>query len=149
MLSEERIRLMTKAAEFEQKEGRDAFKANDYFRGDYVSFYMVKAAISATLGFIVMVGLWLLYRLEELLAGLHTLDVQVFLTGIVKWYLLFIIVFEIVVFWAYNTKYTKMRQLMKDYSMQLKEIGQLYEREDKRLDDHETIGGPDNDDYTV
>ena len=149
MLSEERIRLMTKAAEFEQKEGRDAFKANDYFRGDYVSFYMVKAAISGSCGFVIMVGLWLLYRLEELLAGLHTLDLQSFIMDMAKWYLLFIIVFEAVVFWAYNTKYTRMKQLMKEYHMQLKEIGQLYEKEEKRLDGHDSIGGPDDDDYIV
>jgi len=149
MLSEERIRLMTRAAEFEQKEGRDAFKINDYFRGDYVSFHMVKAAISGSLGFLVMVGLWMLYQLEELLAGLHSLDIQVFVTGIVKWYLLFIIVFELIVFWAYNTKYTRMKHLMKDYHMQLKDIGQLYEKEENKLDGHGTIGGPDNDDYIV
>ena len=149
MLSEERIRLMTKAAEFEEREGRDAFKANDYFRGDYVSFHMVKAAISGSCGFIVMIGLWMLYRLEELLAGLHTLDVQVFITGIVKWYLLFIIVFELIVFIAYNTKYTRMKHLMKDYHAQLKAIGQLYEKEEKRLDDHDSIGGSEDDDYIV
>ena len=59
MLNEKRIRLMTKAAEFEQKEGREAFRINDYFREDYVTFHMVKAWIRGTAAWLILAVLWM------------------------------------------------------------------------------------------
>ena len=149
MLNEERIRLMTRAADFEQREGNSAFKVNDYYRGDYVSLHMVKAAISGSCAYIIMLVLWLFSQLESLLSNMHTMDMQSFLTGMVKWYILFMIVFEAVVFFAYNVKFNRTREMMKSYYQQLKEIGQLYEDEDKRLDARDTLGGSENDDDFV
>ena len=149
MLSEKRIRLMTKAAEFEQREGQGAFRVNEYYRGDYVSFHMVKAAISGTFAYIVLLVLWGFSQVEALLGGLHTMDLQTFIMGFLKWYVLFLAVMEVIVFFAYNTKYTRTRELMKDYYQQLGEIGRLYEEEDKRLDGRDTMGGPENDDDFV
>ena len=74
MLNEKRIRLMTKAAEFEQKEGREAFRINDYFRGDYVTFHMVKAWIRGTAAWLILAVLWIVYRLDELMQNLYQTD---------------------------------------------------------------------------
>ena len=149
MLNEKRIRLMTKAAEFEQGEGRDAFKVNAYYRGDYVSLHMVKAAISGSFAFLILLALWAFGQMEFLLSSLHTMNLQSFIMNIVKWYLVFIVVFELIVFLTYNTRYTKTREQMKMYYQQLGEIGRLYEEEDKRLEGRDTMGGLENDDYVV
>lgn len=149
MLNEERIRLMTKAAEFEQREGKNTFKVNSYFRGDYVSFHMVKAAISGTCAYLVLLALWFVYQMESLLSQLHTMDIQAFILGIVKWYVIFLVIFEVLVFLAYNSRYTKTKEKMKEYYLQLRAIGQLYEREDRRLEGRDTAGGQEDDDYIV
>lgn len=105
MLNEERIRLMTKAAEFEAREGREAFKVNEYFRGDYVTFHMVKAWIGGTIAFLLGAVLWLACRMEQLLAEMYTLDFAGLGMSVVKWYVLFIIVYELIVFLAYYRRY--------------------------------------------
>ena len=141
MLNEKRIRLMMKAAEFEQREGRRAFKVNEYYRVDYVSLHMVKAAISGSIGYAILLVLWAFYKMESLLAELHSMDMYAFGMGLLKWYLIFLIIYEIIIFFVYNTRYTRTRALMGGYYSQLGEISKLYEEEDKRLEGRENIGG--------
>ena len=131
MLNEERIRLMTKAAEFEAREGREAFKVNEYFRGDYVTFHMVKAWIGGTI------------------AEMYTLDFAGLGMSVVKWYVLFIIVYELIVFLAYYRRYTRVREEMKEYYAQLRQISGLYEQEDQRLEGRDATGGRGYDDDFV
>lgn len=149
MLNEERIRLMTKAAEFEAREGREAFKVNEYFRGDYVTFHMVKAWIGGTIAFLLGAVLWLACRMEQLLAEMYTLDFAGLGMSVVKWYVLFIIVYELIVFLAYYRKYTRVREAMKEYYAQLRQISGLYEQEDQRLEGRDATGGRGYDDDFV
>ena len=48
MLNEERIRLMTRMAAYEEHEGKKDIAISEYFRGDYISFQLLKSAIYAT-----------------------------------------------------------------------------------------------------
>ena len=149
MLNEERIRLMTKAAEFEAREGREAFKVNEYFRGDYVTFHMVKAWIGGTIAFLLGAVLWLARRMEQLLAEMYTLDFAGLGMSVVKWYVLLIIVYELIVFLAYYRRYTRVREEMKEYYAQLRQISGLYEQEDQRLEGRDATGGRGYDDDFV
>lgn len=149
MLNEERIRLMAKAAEFEEKEGREAFKVSDYFCGDYVTLHMVKAGISGTFAFVILAALWAFYQMDELLASLHTMDLPGLGMSLLKGYMLFIIVYEIIVCMVYYMKYSRMKEKLKEYYGQLKEISSLYEEEDRRLGSREITGGLEDDDDFV
>lgn len=51
MLNEERIRLMAQMAAYEEHEGKRDLSIASYFRGDYISFQLLKSAIYATVGF--------------------------------------------------------------------------------------------------
>ena len=56
MLNEERIRLMTRMAAYEEHEGKKDIAISGYFRGDYISFQLLKSAIYATVGFALAVA---------------------------------------------------------------------------------------------
>ena len=49
---------MAQAAWFEEKEGREVFRTNEFYIGDYVSLHMVKALVTGTFSFVVLLGLW-------------------------------------------------------------------------------------------
>ena len=150
MLNEKRIRLMTKAAEFEQKEGREAFRINDYFRGDYVTFHMVKAWIRGTAAWLILAVLWIVCRLDVLMQNLYQTDFAELGMSMLKWYILFIAVYEILMVLIYSGKYTRTREALKGYYVQLKELEGLYGEEDKRLEGRETTtGGLYDDDNNV
>ena len=62
---------------------------------------------------------------------------------------LFIVVYELIVFLAYYRKYTRVREEMKEYYAQLRQISGLYEQEDQRLEGRDATGGRGYDDDFV
>ncbi len=64
MLNEERIKLMTKLALYEQKEGKRDIPMSHYYKGDYVSYHMIRSSILATLGFLFCVAVWFAFHLS-------------------------------------------------------------------------------------
>ena len=70
MLNEEKIKLMTSIAMFEQKEGKKIFPLSCYFRSDYISRHLLGAFFGYTLCCLLGLVLWVLYHLEELLADI-------------------------------------------------------------------------------
>ena len=57
MLNEERIKLMTRMASYEEHEGRRNMAIGNYFRSDYIGFQVMKSIISATLAFAIVLGI--------------------------------------------------------------------------------------------
>ena len=64
MLNEEKIRLMTKLAIYEQGEGKESIKSNKYYKKDYVGLKMINTAITITLAFMLCLVLWIIYKVD-------------------------------------------------------------------------------------
>ena len=52
MLNEEKIRIMTRAAIYEQGKGEEDIKITSYSRSDYIRYNMLKTLIGVTVGVI-------------------------------------------------------------------------------------------------
>ena len=147
MLNEEKIKLMTKLAIYEQGEGKEAIKCNKYSKGDYVSLHMIKAAVVVTVAYLLVVSLWMLHRLEAFINQL--ISVRLVNLGI-KMFVLYVIVFIIymlVTYMVYSMKYIRMQEKNKGYSDELKELYLMYKREEKNKSEMK-LGGIDTDDST-
>ena len=70
MLNRDKIRLMTKLAAFEKKEGKEVLQTGEYFRSDYISNRILMAELHYTLCFILVVMVGVLMRLESILLNL-------------------------------------------------------------------------------
>lgn len=66
MLNEEKIRWMTKASIYEKRQGRIDLGRNEYFMGDYVRLHLLKNGISLTIAYILLAGLYAVYKIEEI-----------------------------------------------------------------------------------
>ena len=66
MLNEEKIRWMTKASIYEKRQGRIDLGRNEYFMGDYVRLHLLKNGISLTIAYILLAGLYVVYKIEEI-----------------------------------------------------------------------------------
>ena len=71
MLNEERVRLMTRMACYEAKEGRKNVAIGNFFRGDYIGLQVIKSVISATIAYILIFAMFILYDFEVFMEGLH------------------------------------------------------------------------------
>ena len=80
MLDERKVKLMTKMALYEQKEGKEDFKVSAYYRKDYASVHTIYSILWMTVGYILLIVLIGFAAMDSLTANM-TLSVIVLLTG--------------------------------------------------------------------
>lgn len=132
MLNEDRIKLMTKMAAYEEKEGKRDIPICRYFRIDYVSLNMVKTAISTTIAFALIVGMWLLYRADYFMENISKIDLVALGEEILKYYLIVMFIYIIIAYIVYMIRYNSAKRGVKRYYAQLKRISKLYDKENRK-----------------
>ena len=125
MLNEERIRLMTRMAAYEEHEGKKDIAISGYFRGDYISFQLLKSAIYATVGFALAVAMYVLYNIETFLEEFYKMDVVDFLKDILSKYCLVLAIYLVISYFVYNYRYNKARRHVKQYNQLLRALMQM------------------------
>ncbi len=131
MLNEERIRLMTKMACYEEEIGKEYMPIKQYYRRDYVSSEMLKTLITSTIAFGLLSVCWILYDMESITEALGDSDLAVFGTSILVKYVIFTVLYQIIAFLVYNRRYTKATASVKEYYSFLKKAQKLQEKEDR------------------
>lgn len=126
MLNEERIRLMTQLAAYEEYEGKKDIAVHGYFRGDYISFQLLKSAIYATVGFALAVAMYVLYNLETFLEDFYKMDFVEFLQGILSRYWLVLAVYIVISYFVYAYRYSRAKRHVRRYQQQLRILGRMY-----------------------
>ncbi len=132
MLNEERIRLMTKMACYEEQEGKKNMSVGSYFRSDYIGLQVIKSVINATIAYILLFGVYVLYDLEMFMEDLYKMDLLAFGRTVAIDYLIFVVVYAVISYGVYAYRYSKARRSLKIYYNSLKKLKFLYDRENKR-----------------
>ncbi len=125
MLNEERIRLMTRMAAYEEHEGRKDIAISGYFRGDYISFQLLKSAIYATVGFALAVAMYVLYNIETFLEDFYKMDIVEFLKDILSKYCLVLVIYLVISYFVYSYRYHKAKRHVKQYNQLLRALLQM------------------------
>ena len=132
MLNEERIRLMTRMASFDEVEGKKDIAVNGYFRGDYICFQVVKSAIYGTIGFAVILALYMLYNLESFLSDFYKMDMMAFAKDWLTRYVIVLLIYLVISYFVYAVRFTRSKRRIRAYQQQLKQLHQIYEEENER-----------------
>ena len=125
MLNEERIRLMTRMAAYEEHEGKKDISISGYFRGDYISFQLLKSAIYATVGFALAVAMYVLYNAETFLEDFYKMDIVEFLKGVLSKYCLVLAIYLVISYFVYSYRYYKAKRHVKQYNQLLRALLQM------------------------
>ena len=125
MLNEERIRLMTRMAAYEEHEGKKDISISGYFRGDYISFQLLKSAIYATVGFALAVAMYVLYNAETFLEDFYKMDIMEFFKGILSKYCLVLAVYLVISYFVYSYRYHRAKKHVKQYNQLLRALMQM------------------------
>lgn len=131
MISEQRVKLMTRLAAYEQKEGKKNEEIGSYFRGDYISLQILKSVISATIAFVLIVALFVLYDSELFLSDIYKIDILEYVKKLIVYYFAFTGVYVLISYVVYAIKYRKAKKRLKVYFNNLKRLQILYQRERK------------------
>ncbi len=125
MLNKERIRLMTRMAAYEEREGKKDISISGYFRGDYISFQLLKSAIYATVGFALAVAMYVLYNMETYLEDFYKMDILELLKEILSKYCLVMGIYLVISYFVYSYRYHKAKRHVKQYNQLLRALLQM------------------------
>ena len=129
MLNEDRIGLMTKMAAYESSQGKKDISVSGFFRGDYISFQVLKSALCATIGFGLVIAMYILYDLEGFLTDFYKMDVVEFAKGIAAKYAVVLVIYLLISYFIYAYRYSRAKKHMKKYVSQLNELDTMYDWE--------------------
>ncbi len=120
---------MTKMAAYENGRGRRDISVNEFFRGDYISFQVLKSALYCTVGFGIAVAMYILYDIEGFLTDFYKMDVTEFARDIAMKYAVVLVVYLLISYCVYAYRFSRAKKHMKKYIAQLKELEEMYKWE--------------------
>lgn len=129
MLSQERIKLMTKMAAYEENEGKRYMEIGSYFRSDYMGLQVIKSVISATLAFFVIAGLYIYYHFETLMQDVYKMDLLAVGKNVLMYYVIFVVAYSLVTYIIYSFRYNRAKRSLHRYYNHLKQLAALYDIE--------------------
>lgn len=127
MLNEERVILMTKMASYEAHEGKESMKISKYFRGDYIAVQVLKSVFCATVAFVLIFALYILYDFEVFMQELYKMDLVSFAKTLLTYYGITVVVYGALSYGIYARRYSKARKSLRLYHQNLKKLNSLYE----------------------
>ena len=129
MLNNDRIRLMTKLALYEGKEGKEDIHLSKYYKTDYVRYEIIKSIICATLGYALILVLLVIYKSEYLIAKAVTLDYRGIGINVVGIYIMILAVYGLSTAVIASIRYDQSRKKLGKYYKLLKRLNKLYNEE--------------------
>lgn len=129
MLSQERIKLMTRMAAYEENEGKKYMAIGSYFRSDYMGMQLIKSVISSTLVFLIFVGFYIYYHFESLMADIYKIDLVNMGKTVLNYYIIFVVANALITYIVYSFRYSKAKRSLKRYYQHLKQLAALYDLE--------------------
>lgn len=133
MLNEERIKLMTKMAAYEENEGRKNMATGSYFRGDYIEMQILKSIFSATVAYVVLFGMVIYYDFELFMQNIYKMDLVEFGKNTLLYYFIFVVAYAVISYIVYSYRYSKAKKSLKRYFYNLKQLAALYDLESKKI----------------
>lgn len=131
MLNEERVILMTRMAVYENGEGRKNGAIGSYFRGDYIGLQVLKSVISATISFVLVCAVLVLYNFDGIMDSLYGIDLFAAAKKVIIAYVVVVAVYALISYLIYSFMYKKARKKQKAYASSLRRLSEMYQREAK------------------
>lgn len=126
MLNFKKVRLMTKLAVYEKKDGKEDIYLSKYYKNDYVRLQILKSIISATIGYGLVIVMIAFYRMEYLIKNAVILDYKMVGTYILGFYLITITIYGLGSIVVYSRKYDASRKKLSRYFRLLKRLEKIY-----------------------
>lgn len=130
MIKEEKVKLMTKLALYEQNEGKKSLPVSKYYRTDYISIKMIETAITTTIGYVLMVVLGVLFKVDYLSENIVSMDLMALGRRLLIGYAIVLVVFMLLSYIVYSIRYKKIKKGLGEYGENLKELYLMYKRDE-------------------
>ena len=136
MINTQKTRLMTKCAIYEKHAGKEDIAMSKYFKADYTRFNLIKTIIFVTIGYVAVLGMYLLYNINYYIEQAFLIDYKSLGMKVLGIYIALLAVYIGICWISYSAKYRKSRARLSKYYKLLGKINRLNEK-DERLKDLE------------
>lgn len=131
MLNNDKIRVMTKLAIYENRTGKEDIKLSQYYKRDYVRLQILNTVVFSTIGYGLILLLLGAYESEYLIREAVNLDYRAMGMYILGIYAMLLTVYILCTIIGYTLKYNASRKKLYGYHKGLKYLHKLYEEEEK------------------
>ena len=125
-----KVRLMTKLAIYEKKEGKEDIRLGKFFRRDYVRLKLLQNIVTVTIGYLLVLGMIGAYRMEYLIKEAVNLDYIGMGKLILGVYIIVITVYIMASLVGYGLYYDYSRKKLAKYFRMLRLLRSMYQEED-------------------
>ena len=122
MVREENVKLMSRIAIYERREGKTEIPMSSYYKSDYVRLNTLKSIVSATVAFALVIALVAVYNMDYLLANIFKFDYKQLGFGILLLYIVWIFLYWLVARILYAKRYEDARSNIIIYNHRLKKL---------------------------
>ncbi|MBR5578896.1 MAG: hypothetical protein IKW28_07875 [Lachnospiraceae bacterium] len=130
MVREERVKLMTRMAAYEEGGHKKNKNIICFFKSDYISLQLLKAFIANSIVFAIIFGLYILYDFELFMKEIYQMDLFQFVKSVLIIYVVFILIFSVITYIVSLYQYNRALQSSKLYYSNLKKLSGMYGEEE-------------------
>ena len=129
MLNEDKVKLMTKMAMYESRQGAEDFKISAYYKKDYSGFHTTVTIIWVTIGYVIAVAVGALAFMSDIIKRFNMTFLVMLLICLATGYIVTVILYGIVASRFYQKKHGDARQRVKKFNHDLTRLNRMYEKE--------------------
>lgn len=134
MVNMRKVRLMTKLAIYEKKEGKEDIKLGKYFRRDFVRLKILHNIIAVTVGYLLVLAMIIAYQMEYLIREAVNLDYIGIGKTILGVYIIVITIYVMTAMVGYGLYYDYSRKKLAKYFRMLRKLRSMYQEEEGQLE---------------
>ena len=131
MVNMRKVRLMTKLAIYEKKEGKEDIKLGKYFRRDYIRLKILHNIVAVTIGYLLVIAMIVAYQMEYLIREAVNLDYIGIGKTILGIYVIIITVYVMAAMVGYGLYYDYSRKKLAKYFRMLRLLRSMYQEEEQ------------------
>ncbi len=131
MINEDKLRLLTKTAILE-KNSREQFNINRYFKKDYVTYHILLIWICISIAYFAAVFGVAAYLIEEFPEMVQEMNFGIAAFTLLMVYIIVVIVYAVISMFVYSLRHEKATAVIKKYNGMLKQIEREYEKDEER-----------------
>ncbi len=132
MLDKKRICLMARTAIYEKEHAEEDVKISTYYKKDYASLNTWITLIWVTVGYVLLVGIFLLCTADSIMEGLTIVKLILLAAIALGFYLVLLILYGIGAGNFYRKKHGRAKHRVKRYYRELSRLEKMYKKEKNR-----------------
>lgn len=132
MLNNQKIKKMHKLAVYESGVGKEDLAVSNYYRSDYIGLALIKNFFLTTIGYGILLMIYLGYKSEYLMANIHKMNLVLFAVKIIGIYVIMLVAYSILTYIYSSVKYSRAQAGIQEYYKGLTQMKKFYDREEKR-----------------